>query len=49
MNREEKKRTVEDMAEKFMSIENKECRSIAILIMHAYVEGITAGREEQAV
>lgn len=46
MTRNEKKAKVEGMAERFMQID-LEGKSMAILIMNAYTEGKTAGKEEE--
>ena len=47
MTRNEKKAKVEGMAERFMQIGDLEGKSMAILIMNAYTEGKTAGKEEE--
>lgn len=47
MTKEEKKRTIENMAERFMSIENLEGKSMTIMIMSAYTEGKAAGKAEE--
>lgn len=47
MTRNEKKAAVEKMAERFMSIEDIEGKSMAALCMSAYAEGKAAGKAEE--
>lgn len=47
MTRNEKKVVIEDMAEKFMNIDDLEGKSMAIMVMSAYTEGKAAGKAEE--
>ena len=47
MTKKEKKVVIENMAEKFMGIDDFEGKSMAIMIMSAYVEGKAAGKAEE--
>lgn len=47
MTKNEKKRTIENMAERFMSISDLEGKSMAIMVMSAYAEGKAAGKVEE--
>lgn len=46
MTMEEKKKKIETLARKYMSIEIPELKSMAIITMTAYEEGKKAGKEE---
>lgn len=47
MTKNEKKAVIESMAEKFMSIDDLEGKSMTIMVMSAYAEGKAAGKEEE--
>ena len=47
MNRDQKKQRIEELAEKFMSIEEPDKKAYAIMHMTAYLEGNEAGRIEE--
>ena len=47
MTRNEKKEVIENMAEKFMSIDDLEGKSMTIMCMSAYAEGKAAGKAEE--
>lgn len=47
MNREQKKQKIEELAEKFMSIEEPDKKAYAIMHMTAYLEGKEAGKIEE--
>lgn len=47
MNKEEKKKKIEELAEKFMAIETPEEKAYAIMHMTAYLEGKEAGKLEE--
>lgn len=47
MTKNEKKAAIENMAEKFMSIDDLEGKSMTIMVMTAYAEGKAAGKEEE--
>lgn len=47
MTRNEKKAVIENMAEKFMSIDDLEGKSMTIMCMSAYAEGKAAGKAEE--
>lgn len=47
MTKNEKKAAIENMAEKFMSIDDLEGKSMTIMVMSAYAEGKAAGKEEE--
>ena len=47
MTRNEKKDVVENMASRFMSIEDIEGKSMAMMCMSAYAEGKAAGKQEE--
>ena len=46
MTRNEKKAVIENMAERFMSIDDLEGKSMTIMVMSAYAEGTAAGKAE---
>lgn len=47
MAKEPKKTAIENMAKRFMATTDLEEKSIATLLMSAYIEGITAGKAEE--
>lgn len=47
MAKEERKQTIEAMAEKFMSIDDLEGKSMTVMVMSAYAEGKAAGKQEE--
>ena len=47
MTRDEKKAAIENMAERFMEIDDLEGKSITIMTMSAYAEGKAAGKAEE--
>ena len=47
MTRNERKVAVENTAEKCMNIENLEAKSMAFMIISAYIEGKVAGKTEE--
>lgn len=47
MMKNEKKAAIESMAEQFMSIEDTNNKSMAIMLMSVYAEGKAAGKEEE--
>lgn len=47
MTRKEKKAVIESMAERFMSIEDLEGKTMTIMCMSAYAEGKAAGKAEE--
>ena len=47
MTRNEKKAVIENMAERFMSIDDLEGKSMTIMVMSAYTEGKAAGKAEE--
>lgn len=47
MTRNEKKAVIENMAERFMSIDDLEGKSMTIMCMSAYAEGKAAGKAEE--
>lgn len=47
MTRNEKKAVIENMAERFMSIDDLEGKSMTIMVMSAYAEGKVAGKAEE--
>lgn len=47
MSRDEKKTAIENMAKRFMTIDELEGKSIAVMVMSAYTEGKAAGKEEE--
>lgn len=47
MTKDQKKAVIENMAERFMGIDDLEGKSMAIMIMSAYVEGKAAGKAEE--
>ena len=47
MTRNEKKAVIENMAERFMSIDDLEGKSMTIMVMSGYAEGKAARKAEQ--
>lgn len=47
MMKNEKKAAIERMAEQFMSIEDTNDKSMAVMLMSVYAEGKAAGKEEE--
>ena len=47
MTRNEKKKIIEKMTERFMSIEDLEVKSMTIMVLSAYAEGKAAGKAEE--
>lgn len=47
MTRNEKKKVIEQMAEKFTRIDDLEEKTMIVMIMSAYAEGKAAGRAEE--
>ena len=47
MTKNEKKTAIENMAEKFMGIDDLEGKSMTIMVMSAYAEGKAAGKQEE--
>lgn len=47
MTRNEKKAMIENMAERFMSVDDLEGKSMIIMVMSAYAEGKAAGKDEE--
>lgn len=44
---EKKKETIKKMAEEFASIPDEGIKSMAIIVMNAYVEGVAAGKAQK--
>ena len=47
MSKDEKKERLENMAERFMGIAEPEAKSMVVMVMFAYVEGMAAGKAEE--
>lgn len=47
MMKNEKKAAIERLAEQFMSIEDTNDKSMAVMLMSVYAEGKAAGKEEE--
>lgn len=47
MSKDKRKEMIENMAERFMQIDNLEEKSMAMLCMSAYAEGKAAGKAEE--
>ena len=47
MTKQEKKNTIESMAERFTEIKDESTKSMAIMVMSAYLEGKAAGKAEE--
>ncbi len=47
VTRNEKKEIIEQMAEEYMDTANLEEKSMAIMVMYAYIEGKAAGKAEE--